>query len=836
MVASVLTITLASAANAGSDYDGYMTLDGGAYLTTPSFSNGNGDIDVIFYAAANKWSSGTQTVLAHWPDNSARKAVRVQFTNGHLQLIVKDKSGNGHVYSAWESSLDLTNGKGSWFRVTLDVSKNNKSEAKFYTSSQKIDTGPAKVNWGSAVRTDSSSKITLRDKVGKWTIGAAEGGSVDRFKGDLGYVGFWRNGWSTNGGKQTITLDMRSPRQADGTRTNWKENGHTWTVKGSNSSWDYTEPSSGGGGGGGTTTTTSSPTTTSTSTTSTSTTSTTSAPNNEKPNARTDNYTITEGSTVVITKSKLLSNDTDPEGDALTVKSVSSPSEDGVAVTPDGNKWNYVAPSNAGGTVDTITYRIEDTAGNTDAGTIRITIEKDDNSGSYDVTIRPGDNFEQIVNNKPSGTSFYVKAGKYRLHEIKPKDGMTFVAESGAIMSGAKKLTQFGQSGGLWFASGQSQGSGNKSPGSEWGNCEGSYSACVYPEQLFINGQLLWQVKSKSSVGPGKWYFDYGADKIWFADNPTGKTVETSVAGNAFYGNADDVHIEGFVIERYATPGRQGAIQGRTGRTGNAGSGWTVRDNTIRDNHGYGVKVESGMDVINNVIKNMGQMGIGGAYANNVLIKNNEIVNNCISGFQCFGFGGGAVKINNMTNVTLKGNYVHDNPGHGLHLDQESVNVIYEDNIVRNNEGNGIHHETGDGAIIRNNLVEGNGFRSDGSKNFGIMVLSSANVEVYGNTLRGNANGIIGRQDRRTDIMKMRNLWVHHNDITLDGSARVGLAIDGISDTSYFTSKNNRFTDNEYTFDYGNNSFKPFKWISGSVSVSKWKDVGMDRGGSFTWL
>ena len=220
----------------------------------------------------------------------------------------------------------------------------------------------------------------------------------------------------------------------------------------------------------------------------------------------------------------------------------------------------------------------------------------------------------------------------------------------------------------------------------------------------------------------------------------------------------------------------------------------------------------------------------------NIDIKNNEIVNSCISGFQCFGFGGGAVKINNMTNVTLKGNYVHDNPGHGLHLDQESVNVIYEDNVIRNNEGNGIHHEISDGAIIRNNVIENNGFRADGAKLWGIMVLSSANVEVYGNTLSGNANGIIGRQDNRTSVMKMRNLWVHHNDITLDGSARLGIGLDGISDTSYFTSKNNRFTSNDYTFDYGNNNFKPFKWINGSVNVQGWQNVGMDVNGSFTWL
>jgi len=822
-VATVLAVAAALPATAAGDDDGYITLSGSDYLTSDTFGHGSGDMDFIFYAAADDWSNGKlQTVVSHWGSNSNNRALRVQFsTKGHLQFVIRDDKGAGHTYSAWEGELGLKNGDGYWFRVRFNSRTANGSAVKFYVSKDPITKSPTSVNWGKAVRKATSSNLTPHTSGTRWIVGGANDGLEDRFRGDLGYVGVWRNGWSANGGDRAMNLNFRSTAQSSSDHKRWNESGNRWDVKGGG--WSYTEPGDG-------------VTPPPTSTTTTTTTTTKPPASNGKPTAKTDNYTVTEGAMVTITKSKLLSNDTDPEGDALTVVSVASQSSLGRNVVKNGTKWEYTAGSNAGGSVDTIGYTIEDTAGNRDSGNIKVTIEEDSpNPGGYDVVIRPGDNFESIVNNKPAGTSFFVKAGKYRLQEIKPKSGMTFVAESGAIMSGAKKLTTFGQSGGLWYATGQTQGSGGLSPGSEWGKCDPGYTACVFPQQLFVGNSLLWQVKSKSQVGPGKWFFDYANDRIWFADNPTGKTVETSVATYAFHGNANNVHIEGFVIERYATPGRQGTINMRIGRVGSPASNWTIKDNTIRYNHGYGIKVEDGADIIGNRIHHMGQMGIGGAYAANVLVKNNDLSYNCISGFQCFGFGGGALKLNNMTNLTMRGNHVHDNPSHGLHVDQESVNTVYEDNIIVDNEGNGIHHEISGSAIIRNNVIERNGFRSNGAKNFGILVLSSSDTEVYGNTLKGNANGILGRQDSRANISKLRNLWVHHNDITLDGVARVGLAIEGTSDTSYFTSKNNKFQSNDYTFEYSNSNFKPFKWIGSSISPSSWKSKGMDTNGTFDW-
>ena len=702
-----------------------MTLGGSSYMRTGPFSNGTGDMDFIFYAAADDWSNGTQVVIGHWPKSASKQSVRVQFNrHGHLQFLYKDGGGTIHVHNAPAGKMGLQNGKGAWFRVRFNAVSKGRSITKFFVSKQAITTNPSKISWGRAVAVDSQAKARPRDVGADWMIGAAAGGTLDHFRGDIAVMRFWRNGWSSNGGAQVIQLDMRTTKQASNGYASWTETGRTWNANGPN--WNYAVPT-GTSGGTATTTTTKAPTTTT------------------QPPTTTTTPPIT----------------------------------------------------------------------------------------NFDVTIRPGDNIAAIVSAKPAGTSFYIKAGKYRMTSIRAKDRMKFVGERGAVLSGAKKLTQFTKSGGLWVASGQTQGSSNRFQGAEWGYCADGDGMCVFPEQLFIGNKLLRQVRTKAEVTAGKWYFDYANDKIWFADDPTGKTVETSVKANAIWGDADDVHIEGLKMERYASPGRQGVVNPRIGRIGAAGKGWTVKNNVIRNSHAYGIKVESGFNIIGNNIHHMGQMGIGGGSISNIMIRNNELAYNCIEGYKCFGFAGGALKLDEVTNVTMRGNYVHDNPGHGLHIDRWASNIVFEDNVVVDNLGNGIHYEISGSAIIRNNTVERNGFRDGG--HFGIMVLSSNNVEVYGNTVRHNRNGILGRQDSRVTWGKLTNLWVHDNTIVQNGSGRTGLAISGISDTSYLTSKNNKFNNNKYTFEYSNTSFQPFKWGTGTASVSTWKSKGMGSSSSYTW-
>ena len=94
------------------------------------------------------------------------------------------------------------------------------------------------------------------------------------------------------------------------------------------------------------------------------------APVNQPPVAKPDHYRIDEDSAA--SRFSVLSNDSDPEGDALHIASVATPkhgtvshSDDAVTYTPD---------AGFSGT-DTFTYRVVDSAGNADTGTVVVQIQ-----------------------------------------------------------------------------------------------------------------------------------------------------------------------------------------------------------------------------------------------------------------------------------------------------------------------------------------------------------------------------------------------------------------------------------------------------------------------------
>ena len=53
------------------------------------------------------------------------------------------------------------------------------------------------------------------------------------------------------------------------------------------------------------------------------------------------------------------------------------------------------------------------------------------------VPILPGDDIQAIVDAHPEGTLFLIRAGRHVGQSIRPKDGMSFVGEPGAVLDGA---------------------------------------------------------------------------------------------------------------------------------------------------------------------------------------------------------------------------------------------------------------------------------------------------------------------------------------------------------------------------------------------------------------
>lgn len=306
----------------------------------------------------------------------------------------------------------------------------------------------------------------------------------------------------------------------------------------------------------------------------------------------------------------------------------------------------------------------------------------------------------------------------------------------------------------------------------------------------------------------------YGAaDGVLDGDNTT---------DYAFDGSATNVVIRGLEIRDYDSNVQRGAIDADDGD-------WTVENCNIHHNAGVGVRLSSGKPTVRfNRIHHNYQLGINVPHSVNGLIEGNEIAFNNFEEDYNWGFEAGGSKFWSTTNLTVRGNWSHDNHGPGLWSDHDNIGIIYEDNLVEDNYANGIFHEIGYDGIIRNNTIRNNGFGHDAWLwGGGIVIASSQNVEIYGNHIEGNYNGItITQQDRGTGeygAYIARNNHVHDNVIIDSGLS--GAAQDIGSNAIY--ESGNLYENNDYVGDVG------WNWRAHTHSFSGWQDYGHDKTGSY---
>jgi hypothetical protein len=444
------------------------------------------------------------------------------------------------------------------------------------------------------------------------------------------------------------------------------------------------------------------------------------------------------------------------------------------------------------------------------------------------VFVGSGTDLVRLVHQRGPATTFCIEAGVHRLtRPIVPKTDDVFVGQRGAVLSGAKAIgARFRPSGRAWVANGQTQ----QNP-AVVGRCA-SGSACRYADDVFLDDRPLRRVLSRSELEPGAFFFDYERDEIWLAQEPRRHRVDAAVATRAFQGwgsGASRVRVSGLVIEKFANEAQIGAI--------NARADWVVDDSEVRLNHGVGI--QGARRIAGNHVHHNGQLGIGGDGLTAAVVRDNEIDHNNYAGFDG-GWEAGGAKWLNTSRLTVRGNVVRDNAGHGLWTDTDNVRTTYVDNRVIGNSLAGIFHETSYDAVIANNVVIRNGLRATGWVNgAGILVNSSPNVVVRDNRVADNGDGIgLVQSDRgggRYGRHELHDVSVHGNMIVMR-SGHTGLVHDS-GGASLYTSSRIRFERNSYVL--GCNA-TPFAWASspGSpryayVGKDVWLAAGNDRAGRF---
>jgi parallel beta-helix repeat protein len=309
-----------------------------------------------------------------------------------------------------------------------------------------------------------------------------------------------------------------------------------------------------------------------------------------------------------------------------------------------------------------------------------------------------------------------------------------------------------------------------------------------------------------------------------------GKLVGNGAA-HAFSSSATGVTLDGVEVTGYAPTHYQAAVQ-------ISGSGWTVKNSYIHHNTGGGGIhwVGSGTRILNNRLLYNGEEGFSAANDTGSTFSGNEIGWNNTS-HQDWKDEAGGGKFYKSTNLTVTDNYSHNNDGPGLWCDTNCYNVLFENNTLTNNNAAGIDYEISYNAVIRNNTFSGNGTYHSSSAWYGsaaILVESSQNVQVYGNTSTRDGNGIVLLEETRgtgnRGLYEVSDVSVHDNSV-LSPTQQAGGLWNETSDTSYWTSKNNSFAHNHYQAPSGASCFA---WNGGNLNWSGWRSAGQDSTGSFS--
>lgn len=455
------------------------------------------------------------------------------------------------------------------------------------------------------------------------------------------------------------------------------------------------------------------------------------------------------------------------------------------------------------------------------------------------ITVTPSSNVVSVVANAATNATICFAAGTYRLSApIVPKTGQTLWGATGAILDGSIVLTNTNwvASGSVWYYSGAL-------PAAYTGNgqCEdNTNNPCLFKEQVFRNGTHLTRVTSLAAVTTGTFYEDFAANRVYVGDNPAGQTIEMSKTASAINSTATGVTIKGLTIQHFASNGQSGALIA-------GGDGWTITGNTAQWNHALGIYLSNSDNstVSNNKISNNGQLGMGQYNSQTVTVSNNEFANNNTDGFWIADWESGGYKAT-KSSVVMSNNNVHDNKGVGIWFDVDCKNDTVDKNTITNNDADGIRFEISYNGVISNNTITANGLglgRGGGISIYssaGINVNTSNTVDIFGNTVTNNLNGIgLQARNRGTGIYglwELVNNTVHDNTITQKIGSTYGEGATGLvqnaGDNTVFTSKGNSFTHNTYHLDVL--TAKRFAWNNTYMDKTSWQAAGQDTTGTFT--
>jgi hypothetical protein len=157
---------------------------------------------------------------------------------------------------------------------------------------------------------------------------------------------------------------------------------------------------------------------------------------NRSPVPGADGFSTVSNQVLLIAGVKMLANDFDPDGDPLTILSVTSPTSQGGSVSCDGTQVTYSPFADFVGT-DTFAYTLSDGRGGTATGTVTVIVQAGGNAGENQISI-------EVVGGQPQLRFAGIPGFIYRIQRTDALQGVaTIWTEVGTATADAQGRVVF---------------------------------------------------------------------------------------------------------------------------------------------------------------------------------------------------------------------------------------------------------------------------------------------------------------------------------------------------------------------------------------------------------
>ncbi|MFT3832399.1 MAG: right-handed parallel beta-helix repeat-containing protein [Micropruina sp.] len=278
----------------------------------------------------------------------------------------------------------------------------------------------------------------------------------------------------------------------------------------------------------------------------------------------------------------------------------------------------------------------------------------------------------------------------------------------------------------------------NTEPGWRFVN-DSAYPMAAHPDQVFINGMPLAQVKSRSLLAKDTFYLDEATSRLYLGTNPNGQMIAASTRHKALSIRAEDVTIRGIGIRRYSpSVFHMGAVTVE-------GPGATLENVTITDSATTGLSVLRENATLRQVtVSGAGMLGIHARFADHIAFERVLATKNNDEHFNAAPNAGG-VKVGHTRGVQVVGSEFADNYAYGFWEDMSVYDSVFRLNRFSGNATTGLFLEISAKAIVGDNTFVDNA-------EFGVEVNNTSDVKIWNNTFVGGGRAINLVQDTRRNV------------------------------------------------------------------------------------